>query len=194
MRLLSRTTPTVERPKYVPKNEPVEEKLHIYLRPGVAEDLVLFNSWFQNPITNRYSQMPKTWGDTMKWWKSLGRDAIISMVVLTDKHFPSSFYCGRTIGYIQLGSMDKDPVYLSMAIGDCSMLAMGIGSRMVEFAGEQILQLKKSGKFYSIIHPEDKPALSMAEKYRNLGVVQSISTMDNGWVRVNGVFTKDNIM
>jgi len=194
MRLVSRrsNTAVLERPPIKePPNLPIDEKpnIDIYLRPGVAEDLVLLNSWFQNPVVNRFSQMPKTWGDTLKWWKGLGSTTIISMAVLIDKKFPMSFHCGRTIGYVELNHMDKEYPSLYIVVGDWSVSAMGVGSKVFELAGDQLIQLKKSGKFYSILHPEAKIAISMANKYQELGIVHSIEPTDSGWIKVIGCVT-----
>jgi hypothetical protein len=191
MRLVSRksNTAVLDRPPTKePPELPVDEKpdINIYLRPGVAEDLVLMNTWFQNPIVNRFSQMPKTWKDTLDWWKALGNDTIISMIVLVDKDSPMSFHCGRTIGYIQWNHLDKIP-YLYIVIGDWSVSAMGVGSKAFELAGKQVLELKKCGDFYSVLHPEAKIALSMARKYQG-SIIQSIDTMDSGWIKVVGCF------
>jgi len=195
MRLVSRKNntavlerPTIERP---PEFLPVDEKpnLDIYLRPGVAEDLILLNSWFQNPVVNRYSQMPKTWKDSLNWWKSLGNETIISMAVLIDKDNPMSFYCGRTIGYVQWDKMDKEYPYLFLVVGDWSVSAMGMGNKLFELASQQVIELKKCGNFHSILHPEAKIAISMAKKYQSLGIVQSIEPMDSGWINVMGCVT-----
>lgn len=193
MRLVSRksNTAVLERPPTKePPQIPVDEQpdLDIYLRPGVAEDLVLFNSWFQNPVVNRFSQMPKTWKDTLNWWKGLGKDSIISMAVLIDKKFPMSLHCGRTIGYVELRQMDKEYPYLYIVVGDWSVSAMGVGNKLFELAGQQLMEIKKCGKFHSILHPEAKIAISMATKYQELGIVQTIEPMDSGWVAVNGCF------
>jgi hypothetical protein len=190
MRLVSRksNTAVLERPPQENTPQiPVDQKpnLDIYLRPGVAEDLILLNSWFQNPVVNRYSQMPKTWKDTLNWWKALGNETIISMAVLIDRDNPMSFYCGRTIGYIQWDKLDKEYPYLFIVVGDWSVSAMGVGNKLFELAGQQILQLKKCGNFYSVIHPESKIALCMAKKYEQLGIAQ-IEPMDSGWVKVSG--------
>lgn len=193
MRLVSRrsNTAVLERPPIKePPQIPVDEQpdLDIYLRPGVAEDLVLFNSWFQNPVVNRFSQMPKTWKDTLNWWKELGKDSIISMAVLIDKKFPMSLHCGRTIGYVELKHMDREYPYLYIVVGDWSVSAMGVGNKLFELAGQQLMEIKKCGKFHSILHPEAKIAISMANKYQRIGTVQSIETMDSGWVSVSGCF------
>jgi len=195
MKLVSRrsNSAVLERPitNRPPEILPVDEKpnLDIYLRPGVAEDLVLFNSWFQNPVVNRFSQMPKTWKETLTWWKGLGSNTIISMAVLIDKKFPLSLHCGRTIGYVELSHMDKEYPYIYIVIGDWSVSAMGAGSKVFELAGEQLTQIKNCGKFYSILHPEAKIALSMAQKYQQLGVVHSIEPTDSGWIKVIGCVT-----
>jgi len=192
MRLVSRNnTAVLERPPVKePPLIPVDERpnIDIYLRPGVAEDLVLLNSWFQNPVVNRFSQMSKTWKDTLNWWKGLGADTIISMIVLVDKKNPMSFYCGRTIGYVQWSHLDKDIPYIYVVIGDWSVSAMGIGSKAFELAGEQVLKLKNKGSFYTVLHPEAKIALSMAKKYQG-SIVQSIEPTDSGWIKVVGCFT-----
>ena len=193
MRLVSRksNSAVLERPPFKETPQiPVDEKpnLDIYLRPGVAEDLLLINSWFQNPVINRYSQMPKTWRDTLNWWKSLGNESIVSMAVLIDKDNPMSFYCGRTIGYVQWDKIDKEYPYIFIVVGDWSVSAMGMGSKMFELAGQQIIQLKQCGKFHSIIHPESKIALSMAKKYEQLGIAQ-IEPIDSGWIKVTGCVT-----
>lgn len=194
MRLVSHRSnvSVLERPDNESPNPvlPVDQQpsIEIYLRPGVAEDLLLLNSWFQNPIVNRYSQMPKTWRDTLDWWKALDGRTVVSMMVLVDRSNPMSFYCGRSIGYVQWDDLDKEYPSLFMTVGDWAMFSQGIGTKALLLASKQLFKLKRNGKFHTILHPEAKMALSMASKYRDLGIVKSIESMESGWVNVIGEF------
>jgi len=181
---------TADRPAKTIPLELVEEKqdIKLFVRPGVAEDLVLLNSWFQNPVVNRFSQMPKSWSESLRWWRGLGQNTVISVVVILEKDDPMSFYCGRSIGYIEWSHLDQELPFLWIVVGDWSLSAMGIGSKMFEMAGEQLAKLKESGKFYSIIHPDHKIALSFAQKYQEEGIIQDISTTEKGWIKVVGDF------
>lgn len=199
MRILgkvSNSTSVLERPARQPIKDiddtPQTEEQHdinLYLRPAIAEDLLLMNTWFQNPLINRYSgemQLRKSWKQTMDWWRALGDKTILSIVTIVEKTDPMSFYCGRSIGYVQWDYIDKEYPLLNITIGDCGVWGRKIGTKTIGLASEQIMKLKKVGKFYCIVHNEDKIGMHIIRKYEGLGVIQKAEPIGNGYSRAVG--------
>lgn len=180
--------------KPIPDTEYTDEPskqldIKLYLRPAIVDDLILMNTWFQNPLINRYlvdMQARKSWDKTLEWWRALDDKSVLSIICAIEKNSLSSYSCGRSIGYVAWHYIDKEYPLLNIIIGDCGLWGNGVGAKVLVMAFEQMVKYKDSAKFYSIIHNQDKVSLSFVGKLEQYGVIQRREYVENGFTRVVG--------